>query len=233
MEDIFGVEIEKIKKNENAEYAEEVKGQKDNDSVQAKYIVDTCRDVKMMKTFVKFSNRVRHPRATMNMLFLGAVFIALPNAFDGIKTIGIIISYVMGAILIFMALFRQNIGVASMKRNPEVKVNEKITYIFGSTGIRAEREDVMEYMGSYKKIYRVWEDEKHYYIGMNEEDLLVLPKANFRKGDMKSFRDFILDKSRADFRWEPTGISNIFKQKMLQWRLAQERREEQFAKKKK
>ena len=66
-------------------------------------------------------------------------------------------------------------------------------------------------MGYYKDVYRVWEDERHFYIGMESEDLLILPKDSFREGDAKEFRDFILDKSGASFKWQPANPVNIVK----------------------
>ena len=66
-------------------------------------------------------------------------------------------------------------------------------------------------MGYYKTIYRIWEDEKTYYVGMNEDDLLILPKANFTEGEERDFKEFILEKSGADYRWLPVGLWNRFK----------------------
>ena len=46
---------------------------------------------------------------------------------------------------------------------------------------------------------------------MESEDLLILPKDSFREGDAKEFRDFILDKSGASFKWQPANPVNIVK----------------------
>lgn len=186
------------------------------DTKKNKYIVHIRRDTGLMKTYVKFYNRVKHPRVTMNMFFTGILLIILPIAVDGIALPGVVICYVMGALLVLMSLFRHNIAVWQMKGNPEVKENEEITYYFGNTKIRVENEGKIETMGVYQNIYRVWEDEKNYYVGMNEDDLLILPKNAFEKGDADSFRDYILEKSGADFVWKPVGIVNIVKNKKLQ-----------------
>lgn len=180
-----------------------------------RYVVYTRRDVAMMKTFIRFSNRVRHPRAGMNMFILGALLIALPIANKGIAMTGAIISYVMGALLLGIALFRTSISVMMMKNNPELHENEELIYQFGNSGIRVERNGKVENMGFYKTVYRVWEDEKHFYIGLDSEDLLVLPKMNFTEGDPATFRDFILEKSGAEFRWKPTQPVNIVKDKWM------------------
>ncbi|MBM6737008.1 YcxB family protein [Faecalicatena fissicatena] len=194
-----------------------------------KYIVNIVRDTAMMKTYVKFYNRVKHPRVTMNLLFAGVVLIALPIAADGIALPGVIISYVMGALLVAMALFRQNIAVYQMKADPKVKENEKLSYLFGNTKIRVENEGKIETMGGYQDVYRVWEDERTYFVGMNEDDLLILPKDAFEKGEAKAFRDYILERTGADFVWKPTGLVNICKNKwmQLQMKMASRREDEE------
>lgn len=70
---------------------------------------------------------------------------------------------------------------------------------------------------------------------MNEDDLLVFPKENFETGDPGTFRDFILDKSRVDFRWVPTRPDNIIKNRIAQmrWNMAKEDEEETEKKEKK
>nr|WP_296265498.1 YcxB family protein [uncultured Merdimonas sp.] len=166
----------------------------------------------MMKIFIKFTNRIRHPRVTFNLLATGVLLALVPTVIKGIALPGVVISYGMGVLLILMALFRQNISVSMMKNDPQVKENEEITYLFGDSRIRALRDGREEDMGYYKNVYRVWEDERIYYVGMNEEDLLILPKDEFIEGDQKSFREFILDKSGADYRWVPTGLVNRSKE---------------------
>nr|WP_308000232.1 YcxB family protein [uncultured Merdimonas sp.] len=166
----------------------------------------------MMKIFIKFTNRIRHPRVTFNLLATGVLLALVPTVIKGIALPGVVISYGMGVLLILMALFRQNISVSMMKNDPQVKENEEITYLFGDSRIRALRDGREEDMGYYKNVYRVWEDERIYYVGMNEEDLLILPKDEFIEGDQESFREFILDKSGADYRWVPTGLVNRSKE---------------------
>ena len=111
-----------------------------------------------------------------------------------------------------MGIFRHEIGVYMLKSNPQTKLGEELTYLFGSTGVKVEKDGMLEHVGSYKKIYRLWESEKVFYIGIGEDDLLVLPKADFETGDVSEFRDFILEKSRCVFVWKPERIDNVIKQ---------------------
>lgn len=194
---------------------------------KGKYIASVKRDEKLLKTFVKFSNQARHPRTTVYMITVGVMLVALPIVNKEIALPGVIICYVMGALMVLMGMFRHYIGMYMLKSNPETKLGEEITYIFGNTDIKTDKAGVLEKLGSYSKVYRLWEDEKNFYIGINEDDLVVLPKENFEVGDTGMFRDFILDKSGAIFTWQPKRIDNVIKHNINQfkWKMQKQREE--------
>lgn len=200
--------------------------QEGEDTRKSKYVVSTVRDKELLKTFVKFYNRVKHPRVTIYNLVVGGTLVALPIVQDGIRQPGETICYVVGTIMVLLALFRQYISVYMMKSKPETKYNARVRYLFGSTGIQLNEEGEASRLGNYKKIYRVWEDEKNFYIGMNEDDLLVLPKQDFECGDVTTFREYILDKSRAEFCWKPAKFQNVVKDKMMNKLFHQEEQKE-------
>lgn len=198
-----------------------------------KYVASVKRDEKLLKTFVKFSNQTRHPRTTVYMITVGAMLIALPIANKGIALPGVIICYVMGTLMVLIGLFRHHIGTYMLKSNPETKLGEEITYIFGNTDIKTEKAGALEKFGSYSKIYRLWEDEKIFYIGINEDDLVVLPKDDFISGDVSEFREFLLEKSGATFTWQPKRIDNIIKQNINQFKRNIQRQREESKQKEK
>jgi len=206
---------------------ENVKLQENSDFRKGKYVVPVKRDEKLLKTFVKFSNQTRHPRTTVYLVTVGAMLIALPIANKEIALAGVIICYVMGALMVLMGVFRHHIGVYMLKSNPQTKLDEELTYIFGNTDVKTERNGELEKLGSYASIYRLWEDEKFFYIGINEDDLLVLPKANFEVGDVSAFRDYILEKSGATFTWQPKRVDNVIKNNIAQfkWRMQKQKEE--------
>lgn len=181
------------------------------DRKRSKYVVPLVRDEKLLRMFVKFSNSVSHPRATGYMVLVGGSMFALPFMNREIALPGVIICLVMGPLLFLMGIFRHEIGVYMLKSNPQTNLGEELTYLFGNTGVKVEKDGVLEHLGSYKKIYRLWESEKVFYVGIGEDDLLVLPKSNFEKGEVSEFRDFILEKSRCIFTWKPSRIDNVIK----------------------
>ena len=200
---------------ENKELQESVEtevGKKDKYTVHIKYSKE------ILKTFAKFYNSVKHPRATMFMVSVGVMLFALPFVNHDIKLPGQIICYVMGPILFLLGLFRQNISVLMMKDSDGMKLDDDIVYRFGNTGVQVEKAGKTEHMGNYKKIYRIWEDEKTFFVGMNEEDLIVLPKTAFEDGDPDTFREFILEKSRCIFTWHPRRLDHIIKWRWIQIR---------------
>ena len=206
---------------------ENVKLQENSDFRKGKYVVPVKRDEKLLKTFVKFSNQTRHPRTTVYLVTVGTMLIALPIANKEIALAGVIICYVMGALMVLMGVFRHHIGVYMLKSNPQTKLDEELTYIFGNTDVKTERNGELEKLGSYASIYRLWEDEKFFYIGINEDDLVVLPKTNFEVGDVSTFREYILEKSGATFTWQPKRLDNVIKHNIAQfkWRMQKQKEE--------
>lgn len=183
-----------------------------------RYVVYTKRDTELMKTFIRFDNRVRHPRMGVNTGLVGILLLLMPVIVKDMGLAGKIIAVCVGTLLLSIALFRVHISVSMMRNNPEVKENEEITYLFGNSGIRAQKIDGIEDMGYYKTVYHLWEDERNYYVGLDNDDLLILPKANFEEGDTKEFREFLLEKSGAKYTWKPAKLGNIWKNKVYQIR---------------
>ena len=185
----------------------------------SKYTVAICYDDKMMETFIRFYNRVKHPRATVFLTSIGGMLFLLPFFNEGIALPGKIICYVLGPVLLLFGLFRDKLSVQMMKKDSNFKYKEELVYRFGNTSVEVDRSEGTERMGNYKKIFRLFEDEKNFYVNINEDDLLVLPKANFVEGDPDSFN---LDKSGARFIWKPAQLKNKARWFMTQKKLQRE-----------
>ena len=201
------------KRKGGMEKLEEVKMEQQTaaDPRKNRYVVDIRRDKAMMMKYIKFYNRVKHPRVTFNLVMTGILLALVPTLVKNMALPGVIVCYGVGALLVATGLFRQYLALGTMRGDPAVKENEELTYLFGNTGVRVRQNGSVDNMGYYKTIYRIWEDEKTYYVGMNEDDLLILPKANFTEGEERDFKEFILEKSGADYRWLPVGLWNRFK----------------------
>ena len=93
-----------------------------------RYVVYTKRDTELMKTFIRFDNRVRHPRMGVNTGLVGILLLLMPVIVKDMGTAGKVIGVCVGTLLLCIALFRVHISVGMMKNNPEVKENEEIIY---------------------------------------------------------------------------------------------------------
>ena len=166
---------------------------------------------------IGWRTRIRSCRKIAERIIMWWLIGLMYKQADSIAMVGKVIGYIFGAVLILMGLFRKYISVYMMKNNPEVHVNEEITYLFGNTGIRADKpqEGTEEHLANYKEVYCVWEDEADFYLGMNNDDLIVLQKANFTTGEASLFKDFILEKSGAKYIWKPAKFVNVCKNAVL------------------
>ena len=183
------------------------------------YEVQTRRDTKLMKRFINFKNRVEHPTVTPGLLLIGITFILLPFVRPEIKKdigmTGVAVSALLGAFLAFLGIGRQYITIALMKRNPDIVLNEEIIYLFGNEDIRAKKEHSEERVGYYKNVYSLWEDEKTFYLGIENDELVILPKNGFLTGEAEAFKLFIIEKSNAKYIWMPMKWKNIYKARMV------------------
>lgn len=173
------------------------------DSKKPLYKVVTKRDTDMVKSFILFTYRQRHPNVSRNFIIIGLVSLALTYGIR-VRWVGIFL-VAQAAFCLFMGLFRHWIPISSMKKNdPDFVAGNTLTYEFYGSEIRALRNGE-KFMGlkSYSKITNLCHDEKYYYLGANEEDLMILPKAAFVEGDPDSFESFIEKKAKIKAVWSP------------------------------
>lgn len=91
--------------------------------------------------------------------------------------------------------------------------NWKLTYSFTEKMLQVYRNDeLFEKVNSYQKISSIYTDEKNFYLGVNNEDLYILPKRDFKTGTTEDFLEFITTKSHVDAVYLPAKQLNQFKQ---------------------
>lgn len=171
------------------------------------YRVVTKRDAQMVKSFVLFTYRQRHPNVSRNFIITGLVSLALIYGIR-VPAIGVFL-LVQGLFCLFMGFFRHIIPVASMKKkDPDYAAGNTLAYDFYGSEIRAFRngEKFLSIKG-YDKITNLCHDEKYYYLGANEQDLMILPKSDFTVGDADSFEAFIEKKAKIKSVWTPATRS--------------------------
>lgn len=177
------------------------------------YEVRAKRDLKMMKAFITFLNRVQHPYVSAYFIFFGAFILFLP--LHGKEGHGFIMGtcYVVGAFMVLMGFFRHYIPLMRMRKIDEDYINQVVyTYSFGKKHINVFRgEELLVDAGSYKDITSFYVDEDYYYLGLNNSDLFVLPKNCFTVGTEEEFRKYIQDKAQMTAIFIPTHLVNRVK----------------------
>lgn len=174
-----------------------------------KFEVITKRDVAMMKAFITFVNRVKHPRVSFNFIFFGLLIVFMPFTADT-KLVFAVMCYVIGGFMVLMGLFRHYIPLMAAKtKDADYLEGVEYTYSFDKKDITVYRDgEVYMLVGSYQNVTSFFSDEYYYYLGVNNEDMFVLPKNRFTVGDAADFEVFITEKSNEKCRFIPVTIKN-------------------------
>ncbi len=177
------------------------------------YRVKTKRDSKVLLAFITFNYRVFHPAVTTRLLFYG-VLIFVPGFL--VKALWArMIFFVLGALVILLGLFRQYISLALTKgHDADYKTGTDFIYEFTSNDIAFQKDDEFVDFAKYKDLTGFFYDDKFYYMIIKKNDLHILPKDRFTKGDAVSFEDYIYKKSHKTCQWIP----NKFKDKLIKYR---------------
>ena len=170
-----------------------------------KFRIETKRDAKMIKDFILFTYRQRFPKVTRNFLIVG--LLSLVFIYGGKIRAVQIICFFIGIFCLFMAFFRHLIPISRMKRTDTDYIEQNLlAYDFAGNGIKCYRNDeIYLQCKDYHKVHHVCHDEEYFFIGLNEQDLIILPKAGFTVGDPVDFEDYISHKTGVELEWIPAG----------------------------
>lgn len=164
------------------------------------YEVKTIHTRKVLEDFIKFTYKVKYPRVTIHLLVLAAGFFAI--AFMAGGGIGTYICILLGAPLAVIALFRKRIGLSKlMKVDENYQKQSEIKFVFGESEVHVENEDVgQKERIKYAEITYMYADDTYYYLGINGQEIQLIPKANFSIGNPTEFYDFIANKTGKPIR---------------------------------
>lgn len=177
------------------------------------YCVETKRDAAVLKAYITFTYRVYHPGVTARLLFFG-VLIAAPSIIVT-QTWLRILCLSVGAVLILLGLFRQNISLAMTKKNdPDYQSGAEFTYEFTDADASFYKNgEIFNYIGKYKDVMAFYYDEDFYYLATGNRDFYILPKNRFTAGDPDEFENFIYRKSKKTCRWIPNNFRDQLKKR--------------------
>ena len=179
--------------------------------METKFKVVMKKDDEIMKDFLSFTYRAQGQANRMKLYIfaIGMLVIGWLAARGGNTTMGNIIA-VVGILMVLTGLVLPKIALARMKKSDEgYKTGTEYTYVFASGSMYIyENGELAQNVGGYRQVSCFYGDEKNYYVGINNDDLYLLPMKNFVEGDPNEFIDFIQYVSDESYVFLPATVKN-------------------------
>lgn len=179
--------------------------------METKFKVVMTKNDEIMKDFLSFTYRAQGQmqRAKLYVFAVGMIWIGYFAGKGGKVTSGIIIAGV-GIAMVLLGLILPKIALSRLKKTDET-YNKKteLTYVFASGSMYIyEDGELAQNVGGYRQVTCFYGDEKNYYVGLNNDDLYLLPKKCFVEGEPEEFVDFIQKVSDETYEFLPAELKN-------------------------
>lgn len=195
--------------------------------METKYKVIMKKDEEVMKDFVSFTYRVQGKlgRYKFYILAIGMLMIGFFAIKGGSVTAGAVIGAV-GVVMIVIGMFLPQVAISKMKKTDEAYRNRtELTYIFAKSAIYVYLNgELYQNVGGYNHVTSIYEDEKNYYVGINNEELYLLPKKCFVEGENETFVEFVNERSGIQCEFVPGTMKN----KWLKYRMDMKRKDAEY-----
>ena len=178
--------------------------------METKFKIVLKKDTKIMEDFIIFANKVNNPNQQMKMSIISLGFLVIGwVARNDSPTFAIVIA-VFGALLFTYVQCRFKLAAAKLKKADESYINQnELSYEFTNSNIYIRKDGELERnVGSYSHVTCLYSDEYNYYVGINNEDLLLLPRKCFVEGNEEEFMPFIEEKSNEQSEFLPRTFKN-------------------------
>jgi hypothetical protein len=178
--------------------------------MEAKFRIKMKKNSRVLEDFILFTYRAKGGNRTKMGLILavGMFAIAYMALKDGEK-IGYAIAG-LGVFGLIFTLFRHKIALIRLKKADVAYKNQtELEYVFtnGSIYVYEDGELAMN-VGSYSRVSCLYEDEFNFYLGVNNEDLFLLPRTCFEVGNADEFVEFVTGKSGEEAEFLPVTWKN-------------------------
>ena len=208
--------------------------------METKFKVRMKKDSKVLQDFILFTYRAKGDRTVRGLILSVGLFVIAYMALKDGASVGYAIG-VFGVLGILFTLYRHKIALFRLKKaDVAYKNNTELEYAFTNGSIYVyENGELSLNVGSYSKVSCFYEDEFNFYVGVNNEDLFLLPRRCFVEGEVSEFVSFIEGKSSEQCEFLPATMKNkwvAYRNKMKQNEIeydakAAKKREEAKAKK--
>lgn len=179
--------------------------------MESKFKVVMKKDEEVLKDFLSFTYRAKGgvDRMKLRIFAIGLVTIGYLAAKGGGMIAGIIVGAV-GIGLFVISLCLPQVAIWRMKKMDMAYRNQtELTYAFTNGNIYVyENGELGQSVSGYNHVSCFYEDEKNFYVGINNEDLFLLPKKSFVEGEAAEFVEFIEKKSNEKAEFLPMLVKN-------------------------
>lgn len=165
------------------------------------YEVTSKHTKEVLKDFIKFTYKVKYPKMTYRLSLLAGCFILLAVAFRDIP-VGSGICGVIGFLVLIFTFNRHVIAAMKLaKVDRNYKNQSEIRFKFGPGGLAVENpEEDATVNARYSEISDIYKDKRNFFVAVNNEEVYVLPYADFKIGNTETFEEFLLVKTRKEMR---------------------------------
>lgn len=189
--------------------------------METKFKVVMKKDDEVLRDFISFTYRAQGgvQRYKMRVLAIGLAVIGVLAMRDHHPVAGGVM-FGLGAAFFAVTFFLPQIAVAKLKKADVAYQNQiELTYAFTNGSIYVyENGELAQNVGSYSNVTCFYGDEKNYYVGVNNDDLYLLPKKYFLEGNEEEFLEFIEKKSGEKYEFLPLTIKNKYLLKKVEWK---------------
>lgn len=160
------------------------------------YTIQTKHTKEVLEAFIKFTYRVKSGNMTFRLCLFGSGFLMI--AYMVRDTLIPMIGFgLLGLLVLFFAFMRKNIAFQKLSQNdPNYQSGSEIIFTFGHGNFTVEgveKQDKQQIQ--YGQVSSIYQDEDYFYLGVNNEDMHVLPKRDFTEGSPERFGEFVAGKS--------------------------------------
>ena len=179
--------------------------------METKFKVVMKKNEEILKDFISFRYRAQGKESrTKARIFMAAlIVIGILAIRDGNVKSGTIMC-IVGAVMILGTFLMSPIAVSKIKKaDIGYKNGTEYEYRFASGSMYVyENGELAQNVGSYRQVSCFYGDEKNFYVGVNNDDLYLLPIKNFVEGNPDEFIDFIQNVSDEKYEFLPLTLKN-------------------------
>lgn len=194
--------------------------------METKFKIVMKKDMKVLEDFIIFANKANAPMQQTKMAIISIGFILIGwVARNDSPTLGVVIA-AFGAALLLYILLRYKLSARKLAKSDEAYIQQnELSYEFTNSNIYIRKDGELDRnVGSYTHISCLYSDEYNYYVGINNEDLLLLPRNCFVEGDEAEFMPFLEEKSKEASEFLPRMLKN----KWTMYKIRQKQRDEEY-----